>query len=227
LLFLLLFCLDAFVACHCCLIARYLAALVVAPCWCALLHSLLHLVVLASHLVAFILVPCYFHCFVVHALMFVLPCFHYLTPFDALLLTPCCPTIVPCWLMGLATLPLCLVVLPCWLLGLATHHYYSPLKKYLLHPPMCHCCFVALLLYLVSWYSFPILLCKWRNLGQHQVSSNNKGFFFSRFLEFFFLCFVFFCFFVLFLFAIFFELNTFCFSVVCEFQYVVALFLCL
>jgi hypothetical protein len=47
--------------------------------------------------------------------------------------------------------------------------------RYLLRPPSLpllfrclaiHYC--PLLLYLVSWYSLPILLCKWRNLDQHQ-----------------------------------------------------------
>jgi hypothetical protein len=50
-----------------------------------------------------------------------------------------------------------------------------------------------LLLCLVSWYSFLILLCKWRSLEQHQqVSSNNIFVFF---------CFVF-CFFLFVIFVL-------------------------
>jgi hypothetical protein len=58
-------------------------------------------------------------------------------------------------------------------------------------PPLLFHCIVAryhtLMFYHVSWYSLPTLLCMWRSLDQHQqASSNNKGFFFPRFLEFFF-----------------------------------------
>ncbi len=62
--------------------------------------------------------------------------------------------------------------------------------KYLLAPPP-HCCFVALLLCLISWYSFLTVLCKWRSLEQHQQASSNNMFFFSlNFSSFFFLFFV-------------------------------------
>jgi hypothetical protein len=56
-----------------------------------------------------------------------------------------------------------------------------------------------LLLYLVSWYSLLIFLCRWRSLEQHQQASSNNNLFFPPpiFLSFFFLCFVF-CLFVIF-----------------------------
>jgi hypothetical protein len=68
--------------------------------------------------------------------------------------------------------------------------------------PTPHCCFVALLLYLVSWYSLLTFLCKWRSLEQHQQASSNNMFFFLNFSSFFFF----------FLYVV-----CFCFSVVCQF----------
>jgi hypothetical protein len=79
----------------CCVVAHCLATLIVTPCctcYCALLFSITPCY---SCFVAFILVPYCFRYFVAHALLLALPCFHYLTPFVALLLT-------------LVALPLCL-----------------------------------------------------------------------------------------------------------------------
>ncbi len=171
----------------------HLATLVVMP-------SCFHITPCYLCLVAFVLAPYYFHYFVAHTLLLTLPCFHYRTLFIALLLTPC-------YFALLVDGPCYLAIVPCWLLGLATHHYLLAFFKYLLPP-------IVASLPCYSWYSLPTphFLVQVEELGVTPTSFiQQQRFFFLDFLSFFFLCFVF-C-----LFVIFFELNTFCFSVVCEF----------
>ncbi len=104
-----------------------------------------------------------------------------------LLFMPYCPTITPCCFTLLFVRPCCPAIMPC----------YSPFSS-TSYPltPLLFCCLVAhnhtLLLCLVYWYSIFTFLCRWRSLEQHQqASSNNKGFYFSTFFEFCFVCFVF------------------------------------
>jgi hypothetical protein len=94
-------------------------------------------------------------------------------------IVPCCPTIVSCY-------SALLVVGPCYL-TIAPN--YSPFSSIFCpppppSPPLLLCCLDvhcrALIFYLVNWYSFLTLLCRWRSLEQHQqASSNNRGIFFQ------------------------------------------------
>lgn len=135
---------------------------------------------LLSHLIVFM--PCY-SC--VRALFD-------LTPYCSLVFAPCCPLVLtPCY--SLVLVPCCfqfralLLMLVAMLLLIGHCTLVLTIFKYL----SPHCCFHALLLYLVSWYSLLIFLCRWRSLEQHQqASSNNKGFFLNNIFEFCFLCFV-------------------------------------
>ncbi len=122
------------------------------------------LILLLSHLAACALLPCH------------RASLHYIVPYYYTLLV-----VAPC----------CLAITACYLPFPGTSWPPPP-------PPLLFCCLVAcclaLLICLVSWYSLLTFLCKWRSLEQHQqVSSNNKGFFFSIFLEFFFPLWYFIC----------------------------------
>ncbi len=98
--------------------------------------------------------------------------------------------------------------------------------------PPPYSCFITLLLIIAPCCSALLigipssLSCvgrrAWNNTNK--LHPTTKVFFFLNFLSFFFLCFVFclFCFCLSFCF----KLNTFCLSVVCEFSYVVDMFVC-
>jgi hypothetical protein len=96
----------------------------------------------------------------------------------------------------------------------------EPKARVATSPLLFHCLIVryhVVLLHLVNWYSLPTLMCRWRSFEQQQeVSSNNRGFFFPKCLEFFFFVLYFVCLFY-FCLSFFFGLNTFCLNVVCEF----------
>ncbi len=151
------FCCFCFVAHHHCIGARYLATLVVTPFWCTLLHLLSCLLVFTSHLATcasllsflhptifttLLLTPCYLHCLAFITVLFSLPCYLRLV-------------ILPCWLMGLATLPLCLA--GCWALLLTI--IYSPFSSTSYPPLLLHC-----LATLGTLSPLPTFLCKWKNL---------------------------------------------------------------
>jgi len=203
-----------FVAHHRCLVAHYLAALIVTPCWCALLHLLSCFIVFTSHLAicalllsfsrpaifaTLLLTPCYLSCFAFITLLLSF----------ALLLAPFCPTIVPCYFALLVDGPCYPAIVPCYFALLVVGPCYSPLLIHLFQvpptptpPPIVAslpCCFA------LSIGTPSPLSCAnggtWSNTNKLHPTIE----------VFFFLCFVF-C-----LFVIFFELNTFCFSVVCEF----------
>jgi hypothetical protein len=114
---------------------------------------------------------------------------------------PCYPTIAPCYYA-------LLVAGPCHSsLLLAFFGYLLPPIVALLP----YCCALSI------GTPSPLFFASggtWINTNK--LHPTIKVFLFFNFLGFFFLCFVF-CLFVLFLFVIFFELNTFCFSEVCEF----------
>jgi len=154
------------------------------------------------------------YCFRSRALLFSLLCCSHLAAYIALLLLPCSfhslatHDLLPYHRALLFCLTGSWALLPCHcalLLCRATHHYLLAFFKYLLRPPLLiHCLATLGILSPLSCASGGT----WRNTNKLHPTTKV---FFSRFLEFLFLCFVF-C-----LFVIFFELNTFCFSVVCEF----------
>ncbi len=104
------------------------------------------------------------HC----ALLFVFPC---CSPSH---LAICCHTllfafVLCCSLSHLAT-------------SLHTLHLVVHFLIFQVHALCPHCCFVTLLLtftpcycaFYGNWYSFPILLCRWKSLGQQQQASSNR-----------------------------------------------------
>jgi hypothetical protein len=140
------------------------------------------------------------------------------------MVTLCCPTIAS-WCFAIialssriATLPSHFNALPCKLFSLVVHCYYLPFSSTFWAPP--HCCFTALLFIVVPCF-FTLSIgtpSPHSCVGGGTWNNSNKlhptiEVFLLDFMSFFsLLCILF----VLFLFVNFFELNTFCFSVVYE-----------
>ncbi len=93
-------------------------------------------------------------------------------------------TFVPYYLLSHLVVRLCALLLTITF-GYLPSHLMPLLFTFLFfryNPPPTSCCFIALLFaftpcycaFYVSWYSFPILLCRWRSLEQQQEASSKR-----------------------------------------------------